>query len=59
MLGSRGSLPNWLRWVSLVAGVLALTAPFFFASPAVPLWGIVVGVWLVVRGRVQNRPAVG
>jgi hypothetical protein len=59
MLGSRGSLPNWLRWVSLVAGVLALTAPFYFASPAVPLWGIVVGVWLVVRGRVQNRPAVG
>ena len=59
MLGSRGSLPNWLRWVSLVAGVLALTAPFFFASPAVPIWGIVVGVWLVVRGRVQNRPAVG
>ena len=59
MLGSRGILPNWLRWVSLVAGVLALTAPFFFASPAVPIWGIVVGVWLVVRGRVQNRPAVG
>jgi hypothetical protein len=48
MLGSRGSLPNWLRWVSLVAGVLALTAPFYFAAPAVPLWGIVVGVWLLV-----------
>lgn len=51
MLGSRGSLPNWLRWVSLIAGVLALTAPFYFAAPAVPLWGIVVGVWLLVARR--------
>jgi hypothetical protein len=59
MLSSRGSLPSWLRWVSLIAGVLALTAPFYFAAPAVPLWGIVVGIWLVVRGRVQNRPAAG
>ena len=57
MLGSRGSLPNWLRWVSLIAGVLALTAPFYFASPAVPLWGIVVGVWLLARGRVKNSLA--
>jgi hypothetical protein len=48
MLGSRGSLPNWVRWASLIAGVLAITAPFYFAAPAVPLWGIVVGVWLVV-----------
>jgi hypothetical protein len=57
MLGSRGTLPSWVRWVSLVAGVLALTAPFYFAAPAIPLWGIVIGVWLVVRGTVQNRPA--
>jgi hypothetical protein len=48
MLGSRGSLPNWVRWASLIAGALAITAPFYFAAPAVPLWGIVVGVWLVV-----------
>jgi len=53
MLGSGGSLPNWLRWATLVAGVLALTAPFYFTAPAVPLWGIVMGAWLLVarRGR--------
>lgn len=56
MLGSRGSLPNWLRWVSLVAGVLALTAPFYFLAPAVPLWGIVVGVYLLLAPRVGFRP---
>jgi hypothetical protein len=61
MLSSRASLPNWLRWVSLVAGVLALTAPFYFASPAVPLWGIVAGVYLLVapRLRLRGRPPSG
>ena len=57
MLGSRRILPTWLRWVSLVARVLATTAPFFFSAPAVPLWGIVVGVWLLVAGRVPARGA--
>jgi hypothetical protein len=57
MLGSRASLPSWVRWVSLIAGVLAVTAPFYFASPAVPLWGIVVGIWLLVARRVQVRVA--
>jgi hypothetical protein len=51
MLGSRGSLPNWLRWVSLVAGVLALTAPFYFSAPAIPIWAIVMGIWLLVARR--------
>jgi hypothetical protein len=61
MLSSRGSLPNWLRWVSLLAGVLALTAPFYFASPAVPLWGIVAGVYLLVAPRLslRGRPPSG
>jgi hypothetical protein len=49
MLGSRGRIPGWVRWLSLVTGVLALTTPFYFAAPAVPLWGIVIGLWLVVR----------
>jgi hypothetical protein len=55
MLGSRGALPGWVRWVSVVAGVLALTAPFFFSAPAVPIWGIVIGVWLLVA---RPSPAI-
>jgi len=53
MLGSRGSLPSWLRWLTLVAGVLALTTPFYFSAPAVPIWGIVVGVWLLLARRLR------
>jgi hypothetical protein len=56
MLGSGGALPAWLRWVSLVAGVLALTAPFYFLAPAVPLWGIVAGGYLLVAPRAGLRP---
>ena len=48
---SRGQLPDWLRWVTLIAGVLALGAPFFFPSFAIPLWGIVIGVYLIAAGR--------
>jgi hypothetical protein len=55
MVGARRSLPNWVRWVSLIAGVLAVTAPFYFAAPAVPLWGIVVGVWLIATRGSSGR----
>jgi ABC-type protease/lipase transport system fused ATPase/permease subunit len=50
MLGSRGSLPGWIRWPTVICGVLALTAPFYFSAPAIPIWGIVVGAWLLVTG---------
>jgi hypothetical protein len=55
VLGSGGILPNWLRWVTLAAGVLAITAPFFFTAPAIPIWAIVTGVWLLVSGRATRR----
>ena len=55
MLGSGGILPNWLRWVTLAAGILAITAPFFFTAPAIPVWAIVIGVWLLASGRATGR----
>lgn len=59
MAGSRRILPTWLRWVTLAAGVLAITAPFFFTAPAIPVWAIVIGVWLLVSGRAPGRVASG
>ncbi|MBJ7600099.1 MAG: hypothetical protein DLM67_12640 [Candidatus Nephthysia bennettiae] len=58
MFGSGGILPNWLRWVTLVAGILATTAPFFFTAPAIPLWGIVIGVWLLASGRGRRSATI-
>jgi hypothetical protein len=46
-LGARDQLPNWLRLVTLIAGVLAIGAPFFFPAVAIPLWAIVIGTWLM------------
>lgn len=57
MLGSRGTMPSWVRWLTLVAGVLAVTAPFYFSAPAVPLWAIVVGAWLLLARRAPVRIA--
>ena len=58
MLGSRDTLPSWVRWLTLIAGLLAITAPFYFAAPAVPLWGIVVGAWLTFAGRLPSSAPV-
>ena len=46
-LSSRGQLPTWVRWFSLGAGFLAIGAPFFFPAFAIPIWGIVIGIWLI------------
>lgn len=55
-LGARATLPAWLRWVTLITGVIALASlaylPFFVTF----IWALVIGVWLVATGRV--RPAV-
>ena len=56
MLASRGTLPGWLRWLTLIIGVLAVGAPAYFPGFAIPIWGIVIGVWLFAAGRV-SRPA--
>jgi hypothetical protein len=56
MLSSGGQLPNWVRRLTLAAGVLATGAPFFFPAFAIPIWGIVIGIWLIARGRPIGQP---
>jgi len=55
-LGARATLPAWLRWLTLIAGVIALASlaylPFFVTF----IWALVIGVWLVATARV--RPGV-
>jgi hypothetical protein len=48
--GSGLTLPAWLRWSTSVAGVGAVASLAFFPSALVILWGIVIGVWLLVAG---------
>jgi len=50
-LGGRATLPAWLRWVTLIAGILGLASPAFFPWFALLIWGVVIGVWLLASGR--------
>jgi len=58
MLASHGQLPNWLRWLTLVVGVLAIASPALFPAFAIPIWGIVIGVWLIAAGRASRSATV-
>jgi hypothetical protein len=55
VIGGRALVPAWLRWSTLVAGVAGVVSLAFFPAVLVLLWGIVMGIWLLVPSR---RPAV-
>jgi hypothetical protein len=59
MLGSRTTLPAWLRWLTLIAGVAGIASLAYFPFFIVEIWGIVLGVWLLVARPVSASPAVG
>ncbi len=48
-VGSGKALPPWLRWSTLVAGVVALTSLAFFTFFLFLVWSIVIGVWLLTK----------
>ena len=51
MLNSRGILPTWLRSLTLVCGIAGVAGLAFFTFFVLMLWGIAIGVWLVLAGR--------
>jgi hypothetical protein len=51
MLNSGGVLPTWLRTLTLVCGIAGVAGLAFFTFFVLMLWGIAIGVWLVVAGR--------
>jgi hypothetical protein len=58
MLASRTVLPAWLRWSTLVAGLCGIAGPAFFTFFLLLLWGIAMGVWLLVAGRGSDLSAM-
>jgi hypothetical protein len=43
--GGGATLPAWLRWLTIVAGVLGLASVAFFPFFFLLLWSIVFGIW--------------
>ncbi len=48
-VGAGKVLPPWLRWLTLLAGVVALTSLAFFTFFLFLLWSVVIGVWLLIN----------
>ena len=51
VIGGRALVPAWLRWSTFVAGVAGIVSLAFFPAVLVLLWGIVMGIWLLVPSR--------
>jgi hypothetical protein len=45
------ALPTWLRWLTLIAAIAAFAGLAFFTFFLVLLWGVVVGLWLLIADR--------
>jgi hypothetical protein len=58
MIASRETLPRWLRWLTLVAGVCGIAGPLFFTFFLLLLWAIAFGIWLLAAGRSSTAPPV-
>ncbi len=59
-LSSRAMLPSWLRWLTLIFGVITLASLAFLPFFVLLIWAVVVGVWLLVAGRgPTSSPAAG
>jgi hypothetical protein len=57
MLGSKGMLPGWVRWATLVAGLGGIAGLAFFPFFLVLIWGLVAGIWLLATGRTSAAAA--
>ena len=48
MIGSGQTLPAWLRWFTLIIGILALGSMAWLPFFPLLLWGLVIGLWLLI-----------
>jgi hypothetical protein len=50
-LAAKPIFPAWLRWLTVVAGLGSIAGLAFFPFFLLLIWGVVIGVWLLVSGR--------
>ena len=54
------SVPAWVRWSTVVAGVAAIASAAWFPLALLILWAIAIGIWLIAaRPAPTTAPAVG
>jgi hypothetical protein len=54
------SVPGWVRWSTVIAGVAAIASAAWFPLALLILWALAIGVWLLAaRPATTAAPAVG
>lgn len=48
--GARAAVPSWLRWFTVLAGVVGLASFAFFPFFILLIWSLVFGIWLLASG---------
>jgi hypothetical protein len=59
VLASRPTFPAWLRWATGIAAVGGITSLAFFPSGLLILWGVAIGLWLLLSGPRPGGMATG
>ena len=51
-------MPSWLRWFTIVAGVIGLFSLAFFPFFILVLWALVAGIWLLVSAPAVSQSGI-
>lgn len=52
------SVPAWVRWSTVIAGVAAIASAAWFPLALLILWAVAIGIWLLVAQRApSSEPA--
>jgi hypothetical protein len=55
-LAALRAVPSWVRWFTAIAGLGAVAGLAYFPFFLLIIWGIAIGIWLLVSGR-RAEPA--
>lgn len=57
-VAARATFPAWLRWATGIAGAGGILSVAFFPSGLIIVWGVAIGIWLILQGRRLDERSV-
>jgi hypothetical protein len=58
-VGSTRAIPAWVRWFTLIVGVIGLVSLAWIPFFALGIWAIIVGIWLIASARSDSSQTAG
>ena len=56
-IGAARAFPAWLRWFTLVVGVIGLASLAWIPYFALPIWAVIASLWLLASARSNTSPS--